>query len=382
MSVSSIPSDVRCRLWGRASGRCQYRGCQLALWKDDLTKAEFNSSYIAHIVADKPGGPRGHPTRSEELKADIRNLMLLCDVHHRLVDTADVAGHPEALLLEMKREHEERTERVSGVDRNRRSDILLYGANIGDAVRLPTREEAADAILPEWYPARDDPFELALKCSYNTDRDAMFWAQEAQNLRRGFEQLVRPGLRSQAVQHLSVFGLAPQPLLMLLGTCIVDLVPTEVYQLHREPTTWKWQSAGETQRLVVREPTSCRGEPALVLSLSATIGSDRVHAVLGQNVAIWTVAVERPHNDYLRQPDQLREFREVVRKLLDVIKSAYGSKTTLHVFPAAPVSACVEFGRIIMPKADMPQRIYDENRRLGGFVHALDLDSNGEEARS
>ena len=31
--------------------------------------------------------------------------MLLCDKHHRLIDI-DVPGHPEDLLLEMKREHE------------------------------------------------------------------------------------------------------------------------------------------------------------------------------------------------------------------------------------------------------------------------------------
>ena len=32
-------------------------------------------------------------------------------------------------------------------------------------------------------------------------------------------------------------------------------------------------------------------------------------------------------------------------------------------------------GRIIMPKADLPYHIYDENRAGGGFVHALELRS-------
>ena len=45
----------------------------------------------------------------------------------------------------------------------------------------------------------------------------------------------------------------------------------------------------------------------------------------------------------------------------------------IHVFPAAPVAAAIDFGRVIMPKADLPMRVYDENRTLGGFQFAVDL---------
>lgn len=58
MSSSSIPEKTRVRLWVRASGRCQYAGCNKPLWRDDLTMADMNSAYIAHIIADSPDGPR------------------------------------------------------------------------------------------------------------------------------------------------------------------------------------------------------------------------------------------------------------------------------------------------------------------------------------
>src|SRR5207247_537409 len=98
MSVSYIPEKVKIRLWGKAAGRCEYDGCNKPLWLDEVTKAEFNTAYIAHIVADSPDGPRGDPIRSEKLKCDLRNLMLLCDPHHRLVDKEDLSGHPEVRL--------------------------------------------------------------------------------------------------------------------------------------------------------------------------------------------------------------------------------------------------------------------------------------------
>src|SRR5207249_1098708 len=108
MSISYIPEKVKIRLWGKAAGRCQYEGCNEPLYIDTLTQAEFNLAYIAHIIADSPDGPRGHPVLSEQLKCDLSNLMLLCDPHHRLIDKHDIAGHPVERLREMKALHETR----------------------------------------------------------------------------------------------------------------------------------------------------------------------------------------------------------------------------------------------------------------------------------
>src|SRR6185436_6973811 len=125
MSVSSIPETVKLQLWGRAAGRCQYRGCNHPLYRDQLTQAEFNSSYIAHIIADKPTGPRGDAVLSEKLKQDLSNLMLLCDVHHRLIDHGDVPGNPVELLRKMKAEHEELMERITAIQKSRQTQIVL-----------------------------------------------------------------------------------------------------------------------------------------------------------------------------------------------------------------------------------------------------------------
>jgi len=110
-----------------AAGRCEYNGCNEKLYEDPLTKFIFNQSYLAHIVADKPSGPRGDATLSNLLKADISNLMLLCDRHHRLIDKEDVAGHPVERLTEMKRKHEERIDRLTTLKDVKRSNVVLYG---------------------------------------------------------------------------------------------------------------------------------------------------------------------------------------------------------------------------------------------------------------
>jgi hypothetical protein len=241
VSHTSVPDHVRCRLWGRAGGRCQYPGCNRPLWADDVTKAEFNVAYVAHIVADKPGGPRGDPVRSPQLAGELSNLMLLCDPHHRLIDKGDPDGHPEDRLLRMKGEHEDRIVRVTGVARDHRSEVLLYGANIGDKVKLPTFRQAAEAMLPEWYPARDRAAELSLVNSWKKDSEKDYWAIEEDNLRRAFQSELRPLVRA-AGAHLSVFAIAPQPLLLLLGRLLGDLPEVDV------ELAWRRRAAADFDR--------------------------------------------------------------------------------------------------------------------------------------
>ena len=372
MSISYIPETVKIRLWGKAGGRCQYDGCNQPLRIDALTQAEFNSAYIAHIIADRPTGPRGDAALSEHLKADISNLMSMCDVHHRRIDVADVDGHPVELLRSMKERHEQRIELVTALGPDKQSHVVPYGANIGAHSAPLSLKKAAQAMLPERYPADSRPITLGMVNSSLQDRNGAYWQAEASQLRSQVSLQVKPRLAQGEVHHLSVFGLAPQPLLMLLGHLLCDIAAAEVFQLHREPPDWSWQADPDGFQYQIVEPGTRDGPPALVFALSATINDERIHVVVpGAN--IWKMSIPTPSNDFLKSRGQARLFREKVRLLPDRIKAAHGEQATLHVFPAMPVALAVEFGRIIMPKADLKMQIYDQNQSLGGFLHALDL---------
>jgi SMODS-associated and fused to various effectors sensor domain len=127
---------------------------------------------------------------------------------------------------------------------------------------------------------------------------------------------------------------------------------------------------------MVEEPTTAGAIPALVFALSATVVDDRIHKVLGKDAAIWRVTVPAPHNDLLKSRKQAQAFREQLRQVMDGIKARHPNAPVIHVFPAMPVALAVEFGRILMPKADLPLRVYDENRKLGGFFPALEINTH------
>jgi hypothetical protein len=372
MSITSLPEKVRLRLWGRAGGRCEYDGCNDRLWLDDLTQVEFNVAYVAHIIADSPEGPRGDKTLSPQLKAMLSNIMLLCDKHHRLVDKEQVDEHPADRLREMKRKHEDRIELLGFLTPDKQSHVLLYGANIGEQSAPLSLLSAAQAMLPEWYPAESKAIEIGLRNSSITDKNQEYWNLERMHLEGKITQQIRPRIAQGDIHHLSIFAIAPQPLLMFLGTLLSDIPAAEVYQRHREPLSWRWEDKVDYPTYEITEPEGVSGPPALLFSLSATVVDDRVKGIIPK-ASIWRISVRTPHNDFLKSRHQAREFRRIMRLTMDKIKVRHGQNATIHVFPAMPVALAVEFGRIRMPKADLPLSIYDEDRESGGFRLALSI---------
>jgi hypothetical protein len=372
MSSTNVNLKNQNLLWAISGGRCEYNGCNKVLHTDILTKKKYNSAYIAHIIGDEPNGPRGDLLRSKELADDISNLMLLCDVHHRLVDKVDIVGHPESRLLEMKIKHEERIKRVTSIAPEMSSEIILFGANIGNNNSSLSYQSACETIYPDFYPANDYAIELGMKNNALLDHSETYWLAEEENLYSQFTQKIKSKLMQGSTNYFSVFALAPQPLLIRLGVLLNDIYNVKVYQKHREPSTWRWQQTSTTNGYTFQEPVDKTFTPVLIMSLSGTINHDRIKQVLGDNVSIWEISIDTPNNDFLKTEKLLSEFRHVARIAFDKIKSYHGC-VDLNIFPAMPISASVELGRIWMPKADMPLVIYDQNKINDGFFRTIKI---------
>jgi hypothetical protein len=330
-----------------------------------------NIAEKAHIYAFSPKGPRGNEGVDKAQLNDAGNLLLVCHDCHRTIDSTPnlEVRYPASRLQAWKADHEQRIETVTGIAQDKGSHIVLYGANIG-AHRSPLQYmPAAEAMFPERYPARDRPITLGMSNSALGDDTESFWNREAENLLLHFEKRVREPQAGGEIEHLSIFALAPQPLLILLGAQLIDIDAADVYQRHREPPTWRWALEAEPVKFRISEPRIASGPPALVFSLSANIDSARAHAV-NPEFSIWTISIDHPHNDFLQSRAQLQAFRKTVRALLDQIKLTHGQGSELSIFPAMPVACAVELGRLRMPKADLPWEIFDQLPGRG-FTSAL-----------
>ncbi len=94
-------------LWGRAAGRCSAPGCDIQLTLELPNTGRFIVGEHAHIIPRSPKGPRGDGKRAGS--DDYENHILLCPLHHRIVDRAP-EDHPRELLLTWKSDHEQRTQ--------------------------------------------------------------------------------------------------------------------------------------------------------------------------------------------------------------------------------------------------------------------------------
>lgn len=359
---NNIPNKVSALLWIKAGGRCEYDGCNKLLYRDDVTLNPMNKSYIAHIVAASPNGPRGHSVKSKELETDISNLMLLCDAHHRLIDNEDYQEeYTVERLTEMKIKHERRIERITSIHNDKKSLIVTYGANIADNQPLFQYEILKSVIAETHYPAEEYSTDLGLKSIYN-EKDPNYWQIETDTLERKVKGLLdRLNNDQNKISHISLFALAPMPLLVKLGTLLSELYDIEVYQRFREPKGWNWQKptpATIDNPFIINSPTVTSGQPILVLSISASI-RERVYKLYeNQSADIWEVTIENPQIDILRYKRQLIYFKDTIRRVFQELKRIYPT-STLHVHMAMPNSCAIEFGRVWMPKADLPLILFD-----------------------
>jgi hypothetical protein len=212
------------------------------------------------------------------------------------------------------------------------------------------------------FPAEKEPLEIHLTGNPQKDDAQAFWRNEIEHLDHHFTTVLRPLLERKKIEHLSVFALAPIPLLAYLGSLLTDKVSSDIYQLHREPITWVWGEDFSPGYLVIPPVKNSAKEVALVLSLSGKISHDDVKRSLGDDVDIWEITIPKPDNNFLKSKQHLSEFRSIFRSVLNSIKEKHGTEVMLKIFPAVPVSAAIEIGRVWMPKADLPLLIYDRNR--------------------
>ena len=87
-------------LYAKSGNRCAFPRCTTSITHGGTLVGE-----AAHIRAESPGGPRYDASQTAEERRSYANLLLLCGVHHKVVDDDEVAYTVER-LKQMKATHE------------------------------------------------------------------------------------------------------------------------------------------------------------------------------------------------------------------------------------------------------------------------------------
>ena len=369
-----IPMSTQLRLWVKAGGRCEFLGCNEYLLRDKLTLSETNYSDIAHIVAVNINGPRGDDPLPLSERNEIENLMLVCKIHHKLVDDKKyVRKYPKEKLIKFKQEHEDRILRLTGIISGNKTTIVRLRSNIGnDSVNIP-KEQIYAAIYPR-YPEDDKGIEIDLTKLPGTDSPS-YWKSGAECIRDTIKRFFAPSIEQLTPEHISVFALGPIPFLIQLGCSLGSKIPTDVYQKHWDNQSWVWKKRGNPQRYqVIRRKTNLnQSKVAVVLSISGSISETDIPSNISKDYNLYEITLEgkKPHPMCVRTRGDLYEFKKTYLGLLREIHTHHSETKEILLFPAVPVSLAVMCGIARLPKVDPPFIIYDFNNAKGKFSKTL-----------
>lgn len=375
MSESSITEKVLMVLWGRAGGRCEYENCNKNLTIDTITKRLRNRGYVAHIYADKQGGPRWDPQKSPKLKKDISNLMLLCDECHRRIDKDEVQEHPAERLIEMKKRHEKWVDSLLNTKKKIETIPLKYSANIhNDKIQIDDSAVMNAIVEDNNIPKTATPFDLSLQNSEIYDNEDAFWNAEKTNLSRRLNKVLET---CPLANNFSICAIAPQPLLIFLGTLLNEKKDVTIYQKHHNSDNWYWDKSKKNDSIdfnIIPPKAKCKSNVAINFSLSANIEEKSIYDSIGNDVAIWTLTIDNPNPNFVTSKNILMEFNAKLVNLLNKLKNEYPNCKEINIFPAVPVSIALEIGRSRMPKSDLPFVLFDRNNQCGGFIEAFKIE--------
>ncbi len=370
----TIPDRTRYELWVAAAGRCEFSGCGKPVLRDFLTKEYANHAEIAHIIADSPEGPRGDPQLSKALAKDPSNLLLKCPECHKRIDT-NPENYPASLLREMKRKHEGRVAMWYSLDTTRQSTPLLLALPIGTQVPSVDAKSARIALLKnsqyELVPS-DDVIYLDDSTLELQDHQSDYWHHvETQLPLKLNAQLGRLRTNGSLSAHMSVFAFGPMPALILLGRILGDKGDMSVHQWSRQSKSWLWDKPGAVSLLKPGFSPVPQGHKtvALALSLSAPVNKAALHAAV-PDVPVVEFTVETPDHALITCSEDIQVIRTALRKIISELRDA--GVTRIELFPAAPLSVCVELGRMLLPKSDPEIRVWDYQDKVG-FINTITI---------
>lgn len=132
----SISLKTHKLLWGRSGNRCACPDCRNSLVADETeTDDESVIGDEAHIVARSDDGPRGTSIMSSEDRDKYGNLILLCRIHHKIIDDQPKA-YPVELLHSWKVAHEEWVRESLDIDSKKNKDDVAYASYLDEIFKL------------------------------------------------------------------------------------------------------------------------------------------------------------------------------------------------------------------------------------------------------
>ncbi|MEX2405083.1 MAG: SAVED domain-containing protein [Candidatus Paceibacterota bacterium] len=371
-SRPTIPIKTQLQLWVKAGGRCEHPGCNEIVLRDKTTLSEGNYSNIAHIISWTPTGPRGDKKLSSKLAKDLSNLMLMCLDHSKKIDRREhFALYTIDYLRKAKSDHEDRINIQTSIDPSRKTTVVRLQSNIrGRRVEVDRADAYTALITADRYPNDEKGIFIDLT-NLNYDTENSSWDVAVKKVDAEVSRLHTIGNDERKESHLSVFALAPIPVLAYLGYALGNIINTDIYIKRREQP-WSITSAEPTLSLkLIRSRNLMKSKTVgLTVAISGEPSNEDIRHHIGK-APLYTITVKKPELDQIISSEDLEAFRKIYRETLDEIQMKHGKRCEVHLFGAMPTCAAIVCGREILHGTDPVITVYEYVSQEEGYVSAI-----------
>lgn len=372
------------KVWADAGGRCMFQGCSKDLSEIHLWTKAARVGYLAHIVASDPEGPRGKQEDSHRLANNPDNIMLMCDEHHRLIDSFAPEQYTSEILDEMRKSHRDMVRNYLDSLAYTPTRAVTLHANLGGVPTYFHDSELIDAIVAMRRAMLPGVVHYVRRKSQRDDRHLPgFWYQYLREHEHQIRQLVS-GFDSSSgsvTESLAVFPLHHIPTLVLAGRIMGEAQAIQIFQYDRHRKTWAWDPQVEahsrdTFRVDSLSPDYAT-EILITLELTAHVDKEALPSELQSRVdnghLPWIrVTTSKTGINCIGHPDDLDQFAEVARKAIMHVQDVMRVKK-VHLIAVSPASTVFRFGQMLQAGHHPEYIVYDRAGRDYEFTPALSI---------
>lgn len=375
------------KVWADAGARCMFHGCSKDLSEIPLWTKAARVGYLAHIVASDPAGPRGSQADSHRLSDCPDNIMLMCDEHHRLIDSFAPQYYTADVLNEMRQSHRDTVRYYLDALAFPHTKAVTLHANLANVPTYFHDSELIEAIVATRRAMLPGVVHYIRRRSQRDDRHLPgFWHQYLREHESHIRQLIAGFDSSSGLvsESLAVFPLHHIPTLVLAGRVMGEAQAIQVFQYDRVRKTWAWDSQAEPHPQdtfsVAPLPPDRAPDVLVTLELTAHVDEEALPANLKAAAASgdlpWIrVTTSKTGLECISHPEDLDQFAQAARKAIVHAQDVMRVKK-VHLIAVCPASTVFRFGQMLQAGHHPEYLVYDRAGRDYDFTPALSITSH------
>lgn len=345
---------IKRKVMDDSHGRCMFRGCGQRLDVDGLTGYDGNYGYLAHNIASSTKGPRGTLYLSHLLSNAASNVLLLCDIHHRLVDRIASSYYPAPLLTKMREEHVYLCNKLLDALNYTPVDIFFipWGVN-SQHVEKPNSVAISKSLSVFEHRASDYIISVNSGASESMDSDNSF----EENASRYIEKCVNKIHDRTEGSGAAVFVLGPTFALIGFGAKFGNKSKLMPMLRYRDASSWMWPGVEPREdAFIIDKPEIDSEQLEVIVSVKLTAPAAMIDSTidhLNQQVqgAIPVINIYPPQsygygNGAIAHPLEGEKLANRLKEIFTNLNQKHGIKK-IHLLVCASNAACVYIGQAV-----------------------------------